>query len=190
MTLLVQGFITVVLVLSVNLIVTIVYLYFLSEESRKRQFFSLPVWLQKIFVLLFVGPLFVAPFLKQARIPFNGYDLVILTLSLVLIIGGFLFIVFAFLKIGVIPSLKEKSSLISQGVYRIVRHPIYSGTIFAFLGLILYFKAFVSLLYFPVSVILYYIMTVYEEKSLIEEYGQEYIEYQQCVRKRIIPFVL
>lgn len=117
-------------------------------------------------------------------------NLIKIPVSLLLIIGGFVFIGLAFLKIGAIPSLKEKSNLITQGVYRIVRHPIYCGTLIIFLGLIIWTNAFISLLYFPISVLLYFIMTVYEEKSLIREYGQEYMDYQKQVRKRIIPFVL
>jgi protein-S-isoprenylcysteine O-methyltransferase Ste14 len=61
---------------------------------------------------------------------------------------------------------------------------------FTFFGLILLFKAYISLLYFPVSILLYYIMTVAEEKGLVKEYGEHYREYQKKVRKRIIPFIL
>ncbi|MGE5604966.1 MAG: methyltransferase family protein [Bacteroidota bacterium] len=103
---------------------------------------------------------------------------------------GFGFIIASFLKMGVIPSLREKSGLITQGVYGIVRHPIYSGTIFAFFGLNLVFNSFISLLYLPVSIGLYLIMIIYEEKSLLNEYGEEYKSYQKNVPKRIIPFVI
>jgi protein-S-isoprenylcysteine O-methyltransferase Ste14 len=96
----------------------------------------------------------------------------------------------AFLKIGAVPSLRERSALITTGVYGLVRHPIYAGTILTFLGVILFFEAMIPLLYFPISVGLYFIMTVYEEKSLMAEYGREYNEYQKKVRKRIIPYFL
>lgn len=182
----VREYLLVSFILVINLIATFIYLVFLSNESRKR----MPVLLQKLLVVLFVGPLFIAPFLPQVRINFAIYDFIKIPVSLLLIVGGLIFIGFAFLKIGAIPSLKAKSSLITQGVYRIVRHPIYCGTLITFLGLILWTNTFVSLFYFPISILLYFIMTVYEEKSLIGEYGQEYIDYQKRVRKRIIPFVL
>jgi protein-S-isoprenylcysteine O-methyltransferase Ste14 len=178
------------LILCINFIATMNYLFFLSNEARKKRFFGIPVLLQKSVVLLFVGPLFIWPFFAQPRINFLGADWIKIPLSFLFILGGLTVIMLAFLKIGVVPSLREKSVLITAGVYRLVRHPIYFGTVLAFLGVILFSEAAVSLLYFPVSVGLYYFMTVYEEKSLVAEYGQEYIEYQQKVRKRIIPYVL
>lgn len=175
------------LVLAINFMATLIYLFFLSRESRKEQFYNLPFWLQKSFVVLFVGPLFISPFLPQVRMTMGFYRFPI---SLGFIIGGVVIIIGAFFKIGVIPSLKEKSTLITQGVYGIVRHPIYFGTILTFLGLILFTNALLSLLYFPISIALYFLMTIYEEKSLISEYGQEYVVYQKTVRKKIIPYVL
>lgn len=179
----------VLLVLSINLIVTFIYLLFLSNENRRKAFFCMPMLVQKAFVAFFVGPLFISPFMPQSQ--FLGLpEAINMTLILLLVFIGLGFIFGAFFKIGAIPSLKAKSNLVTQGVYRIVRHPIYSGTILTFLGLILLRDALISLFYFPISIGLYILMTIYEEKSLINEYGQEYRVYQSSVRKRIIPFVI
>ncbi len=179
----------VLLVLSINLVATFIYLFFLSDENRKKVFFSLPMLLQKAFVAFFVGPLFISPFMPQSRFPMLP-EAVNMTLSLLLVFIGIAFILGAFFKIGPVPSLKAKTNLVTQGVYGIVRHPIYAGTILTFLGLILLKNALVSLFYFPVSIGLYFLMTIFEERSLINEYGQEYKDYQLDVRKRIIPFVI
>jgi protein-S-isoprenylcysteine O-methyltransferase Ste14 len=180
---------SVLLVLSINLVATFTYLFFLADENRKKAFFCLPAFLQKAFVAFFVGPLFISPFMPQSRFP-GLPEAINITLSLLLVIIGVVFILGAFFKIGSVPSLKAKSNLVTQGVYGIVRHPIYAGTILTFLGLILFKNALGSLFYFPVSIGLYFLMTIFEERSLINEYGQEYLDYQRNVRKRIIPFVI
>ncbi|HBE78061.1 MAG TPA: hypothetical protein DDW65_09830 [Firmicutes bacterium] len=184
-----QAVLWVGLALSIHFIATMIYLFFLHDEARKKCFFRMPVLLQKSVVLLFVGPLFISPFLTQPRFHILIYDWLKIPLGFLLFCGGLTVIILAFFKIGVVPSLREKSALLTAGVYRVVRHPIYSGTLLAFLGVILFSEAAVSLLYFPVSVGLYYFMTVYEEKSLVAEYGLEYVEYQKKVRKRIIPYI-
>ncbi|MGE5604965.1 MAG: hypothetical protein ACM3YE_04650 [Bacteroidota bacterium] len=66
----------VIAVLSINMLATLVYLFFLASDNRKKKFFEMPVWLQKMFVLLFVGPLFGSPLLPQTNIPMMGLDVV------------------------------------------------------------------------------------------------------------------
>jgi methanethiol S-methyltransferase len=84
----------------------------------------------------------------------------------------------------------KRKRTITTGIYRIVRHPIYSGTLILFLGLILFHSSALSFLYFPASILLYWIMTYFEEKDLIRMFGEEYLLYKQKVKSRIIPFIL
>jgi protein-S-isoprenylcysteine O-methyltransferase Ste14 len=177
----------VLVILSINLIATLVYFWIIANERRMQSFFGLPMVVQKSFVVLFVAPLFVSPVVSQ-----NKYDghLIGNVVGGVVALIGLVMIVMAFFGTGVIPSIKEKSSLATTGVYGVVRHPIYAGTIVTFAGLNLLFEAVTPFLYLPLSICLYYVMTVYEEKGLVAEYGEEYSEYKKRVRKRIIPFVL
>jgi len=133
-----------------------------------------------------VLPLFIAPFLAKS-IFYDAY--VIKIIGVGLSVTGILFILFSFLKIGVFPGISE-SDLITTGIYKIVRHPIYSGTLMLFLGLILFNSSVLPLLYFPVSVLLYYLMTYFEEKDLMRIFGRNYILYKQKVKYRILPFIL
>lgn len=174
------------LVLCINLITTISYFFIITNMKAKEGFYRLPLIIQKFYVLLFVLPLFISPFLTNITFIENSFIRIVgITISLI----GALFILFSFLKIGVVPSI-TKSGLITTGMYRIVRHPIYSGTLVLFLGLILSHSSALSLLYFPLSVLLYWIMTYFEERDLIRMFGEEYILYKQKVKSRIIPFVL
>jgi protein-S-isoprenylcysteine O-methyltransferase Ste14 len=103
---------------------------------------------------------------------------------------GWIFIISALCKFGTIPSLRKKSNLVTSGIFRVVRHPIYSGTLMAVLGWIILWKSLISLLYFPVLFLLCYLVIVFEERGLLEEYGDEYADYKKKTTKRFIPFVI
>lgn len=173
-------------ILCINLAATLTYLWIILSEKRKKAFFSAPLIAQKLFVVLFVGPLFISPIISQNKYEGNWVGNVMGTLIMLV---GLIIIMMAFFKIGTIPSLRSKSFLATTGIYGIVRHPIYSGTIMMFAGLGLLFEASLPLSYLPLSIFLYFIMTVYEEKGLEAEYGTEYLEYKKKVRKRLIPFI-
>lgn len=79
---------------------------------------------------------------------------------------------------------EPSAELVTEGLYRWVRHPLYTTSI-----MILLFNPVMSLKLglITILVILYcWIGSVYEERNLIELYGEEYIEYRQNV-PRFIP---
>lgn len=147
----------------------------------------MPVFFQKLFVIVIVGPLFIAPVIPQSR--FDISNVLSLPIGITLFILGWIIIIFAFFKIGITPSLRKKSNLITSGIYSVIRHPIYSGTLISVLGWTVLFKSIISMIYFPLLCLLYIVATILEEKALIEEYGDEYLNYKQKVTKRFIPFM-
>lgn len=85
-----------------------------------------------------------------------------------------------------VTDLDEKQIFRKTGAFKIVRHPIYFFSIL-FLGL----RPTMNLFYFVMFaciVIYFYAGSIYEEKKLVEIFGDEYIEYQKSV-PRIIPFI-
>lgn len=83
-----------------------------------------------------------------------------------------------------IEDLDERTKLRIEGAFKIVRHPIYFFSIL-FLALrptmdLFYFIMFVS------AVIYFYVGSIYEEKKLVEKYGEVYIDYQKTV-PRLFP---
>lgn len=84
--------------------------------------------------------------------------------------------------------VQENQTVISTGLYGVVRHPMYLATLFMFLPLPLILGSFWGLIPF----VLYPIMTVVrilnEEKVLTEGLAG-YAEYKTKVRYRLIPFV-
>ena len=83
-----------------------------------------------------------------------------------------------------VEDLYERQTLRIEGAFKIVRHPIYFFSIL-FLGL----RPTMSLFYlvmFVCIVIYFYIGSIYEERKLVEIFGDDYKEYQLCV-PRIFP---
>ena len=82
--------------------------------------------------------------------------------------------------------LDEKLTLHIKGPYKICRHPVYFFSI-----IFLMFRAEMDLFYltFLVAIIIYfYVGSFYEERKLVEKFGEEYLQYQNSV-PRIIPFI-
>lgn len=74
---------------------------------------------------------------------------------------------------------EEKSQLNKQGIQSKVRHPLYSGTILIFVGYFL-FNPQLSNLVMLLSLFCYLPFGIYwEEKKLIDEFGEEYLTYRK-----------
>ncbi len=178
----------VILVLLINLLASVFYIIVINNEKLKNGFNNMNIIIQKLYVVFFITPLLISPFLSQSRLVYSSWIFNIICIVFILI--GIIMILFSFLKIGTIPSIKKKSALLSSGVYKIVRHPVYSGNIFVMIGLFFLLRGYTTILYLPISILLYYLMTHFEEKDLVRMYGEDYLTYRKVVTKRIIPFVL
>lgn len=80
--------------------------------------------------------------------------------------------------------IDESSNLIIEGPYKYSRHPVYFFSI-----MFLIMRPVMTLTYFIIVVIFvvyFYIGSVFEEKRLIEKFGETYTNYQKTV-PRIIP---
>jgi len=86
-------------------------------------------------------------------------------------------------------AISKDQQLIEKGFYKVIRHPAYLGSIISFLGFGICYGNIVSILIIAIPYI-FYIVTIikYEEKMLIEKFGDEYKEYMEKTY-RLIPFV-
>ena len=79
--------------------------------------------------------------------------------------------------------------IVDHGIYKLVRHPAYLGSLVSFVGLGLAIENWISLLIafiLPLGAIVYRIKV--EEKVLLDHFGTEYQEY--CKRtRRLLPGV-
>ena len=86
--------------------------------------------------------------------------------------------------------IREDHKLITTGIYKYARHPIYGAGLIGILGYILVVQAiFLPLLMFGLYFKVFFERVKYEEKILIEEFGQEYEEYR-TTSKKFIPFII
>lgn len=83
------------------------------------------------------------------------------------------------------PSPKQGSTLVKNGLYHYMRHPIYTGILFLAFGIAIYlgsaYKIFIGLL----LLLLFDVKVRYEEKRLKQKY-KEYEAYMKCTG-RFLP---
>ncbi|WP_378103720.1 methyltransferase family protein [Chryseobacterium sp. sg2396] len=86
-------------------------------------------------------------------------------------------------------TIREDHKIKREGFYRYIRHPSYAFSLLTSLGLGLYLNNWLSLcLVFTVPFMAFLYRIKVEEKALIEQFGEEYLEYRRKTKK-LIPFV-
>lgn len=134
-----------------------------------------------------------------ANIHFDTFSLAITDNILIVYLGLLLIFAGVFGRLIIIRSLgkyftvdvtiRKEHKIKKDGFYSVLRHPSYSASLLTFLGLGLYLNNWIALVIAiipPFFAFLYRINV--EEKALIEQFGQEYIDYKKQT-KRIIPFI-
>jgi methanethiol S-methyltransferase len=130
-------------------------------------------------------------------VQFFLFDPTLLTFSLgaLIAMGGFLilqetaksFNIKAFL--GFEGAGEETQELLNtEGMYQLVRHPLYFGTFLLFIGLFWIIPSEQIALSVAMSIIYIVVGIEYEEKKLRNTYGQAYEDYAKD-KKKFIPFV-
>lgn len=82
----------------------------------------------------------------------------------------------------------ENQVVVDTGLYGIVRHPMYTATLFMFLSMPLILGSLIATIIFLLYPILIIIRIINEEK-LLEEQLNGYKEYKKKVKYRLIPFI-
>lgn len=77
-------------------------------------------------------------------------------------------------------------NLITDGIYKYVRHPQYSGFMIIILGFLIQWPTIITLIMAPVLTIMYIKLSKNEESVMIEEFGGKYLEYMNIV-PRFVP---
>ena len=130
-----------------------------------------------IFVIGMVSDLFFIKISSSWMDITPWYFPVIIFIPLI-IISGYL------VKSGLKKVFKEERKeleVISSGVFGLVRHPIYLGSILIFLSFTILSLSIVALIIWFVIIIFYYYLCAYEEKLLIDKLGKKYRDYMNDV---------
>jgi protein-S-isoprenylcysteine O-methyltransferase Ste14 len=83
---------------------------------------------------------------------------------------------------------ERKQTVVSTGVYGIVRHPLYLGCLFLIVGAPLLLGSLVGLVISAIAVVILIVRILGEEKMLVNEL-EGYDDYKTKVKYRLIPFV-
>jgi protein-S-isoprenylcysteine O-methyltransferase Ste14 len=132
---------------------------------------------QLIFFLTFLGVWIMDTFfLKFSTIHASRASLLICIPAGIatLLVAGWLAI--SGLKIA-FGEVRQEPRVIREGVFSIVRHPIYLGAILVYLGLLVFSLSITAALVWLIIIRFYVFLCRYEEKLLIEKYGDDYIAY-------------
>ena len=82
--------------------------------------------------------------------------------------------------------IRQEPRVIHEGVFSIVRHPIYLGAILFYLGLIVFSLSIMAALIWVVIIGFYTFLCRYEEKLLIAKFGDDYTAYM-CEVPMLLP---
>ena len=83
---------------------------------------------------------------------------------------------------------EEDQKVIDTGLYGIVRHPMYTATLFMFISMPLILGSLIATIIFLIYPILIVVRIINEEKVLLENLNG-YKEYKKKVKYRLIPFI-
>ena len=77
--------------------------------------------------------------------------------------------------------VREKPEVIRNGIFGRVRHPLYLGAIMFYLALLTFSCSLAALFIFVLITAFYHFIARYEEKLMIEKFGDDYSRYMQEV---------
>ncbi len=86
------------------------------------------------------------------------------------------------------PKLKEGCELITTGIYRWIRHPMYASVILMMLGFVLDDPGFLGTLLLFALILVLYLKAIREEK-LWSRHDEAYLSYKKST-KLFIPYIL
>ena len=107
-------------------------------------------------------------------------------IGLVVSIVGFIISVLAVLQLNknltVFPTPKSDSQLVTFGMYKFSRHPIYTGLILFTFGYAFFKVSLFKLIISSILLLLFYLKTNYEERKLLQKFP-EYKKYKKKVNR-------
>ena len=85
--------------------------------------------------------------------------------------------------------MEETTALITSGLYRYIRHPLYLSLILGGFGVMMKDLKWLSFILAFVNLLALYLTAKVEEKEMIKRFGKDYADYM-CTTKMFIPYIL
>lgn len=80
---------------------------------------------------------------------------------------------------------KDKTKLVTDGIYKFSRNPAFVGFDFMYIGVLLMFFNIGTLLFSLFSIMMLHLQILQEEKYMAKTFGEEYLEYKKKVFRYI-----
>ncbi len=96
----------------------------------------------------------------------------VMTVSSIMILAGLALIILGWRKIH------KAEGLVTEGIYRYSRHPQYLGILLITSGFIIQWPTILTVIMWPVLVIMYIRLAKKEEKEMEEKFGEEFRKYK------------
>jgi protein-S-isoprenylcysteine O-methyltransferase Ste14 len=122
--------------------------------------------------------------------PFSGFHIIswgLLIISLLLVLPGFYLLIRAG-KPASSANIETTTTLVTTGVYKYVRHPLYSSLIFLGAGCLMKNPSLLAVSLFAVTAVFIYATALSEEKENLLKFGDDYAVYIKKSRM-LIPFL-
>ena len=122
--------------------------------------------------------------------PFSGFHIIswgLLIISLLLVLPGFYLLIRAG-KPASSANIETTTTLVTKGVYKYVRHPLYSSLIFLGAGCLMKNPSLLAVSLFAVTAVFIYATALSEEKENLLKFGDDYAVYIKKSRM-LIPFL-
>lgn len=86
-------------------------------------------------------------------------------------------------------TIMKDQQLVKNGIYKLIRHPSYTGLLLYYLGLGLVMHNYISIIILVVGPIYAVAMRIRKEEQFLEDhFGEDYAEYRKS-SSRLIPFI-
>lgn len=80
---------------------------------------------------------------------------------------------------------KDKTKLVTDGIYKFSRNPAFVGFDFMYIGVLLMFFNIGTLMFSLFSIVMLHLQILQEEKYMAKTFGEEYLEYKKKVFRYI-----
>jgi protein-S-isoprenylcysteine O-methyltransferase Ste14 len=122
--------------------------------------------------------------------PFSSFQIIswiLLIVSLLLVLPGFYLLIRAG-KPASSANIETTTTLVTTGIYKYVRHPLYSSLIFLGAGCLLKNPSLLAVSLFAVTAVFVYATALSEEKENLLKFGDDYAAYTRKSRM-LVPFL-
>ena len=122
---------------------------------------------------------------QQFSLPFNFYQYLGIALFLIgLFVLLHCIIRFAVVGRGTLSPIDPTKKLVTSGIYRYSRNPMYLGVLITLIGEALFFKSYHLGIYLLIMALIFnFFILVVEEPRLHSDFGDEYSHYRNKVRR-------